>query len=420
MMKSIHALHLIYVLPLTIAVVATSAQAENLSPNPAGSVTTSTASNNFNPAISLILDGRFTDYTTDLTLPGMQLGNEAGLPEKGFSLGESELVMSSNIDNRFYGAAILALEQTSGGTEVGLEEAYLETLNLGQGFTVKAGQFLSGIGYLNSQHLHAQDFVVLPLVYTGLLGGQLGDTGVQLRYLAPTAVFWESGIEATRGDTFPGGDNENHNAGYSAFSKVGGDFSASSSWQLGGFGYQSQFDNRVSELDTSELALQNARVRVYGLNWVYKWAPQGNPVQRNFKWQMEWLQRSELGQWLLTDAAAQNFASDYTGKQQGAYLQGIYQWQPRWRAGLRYDWLKPDNQFSNGVDSGINQADFLTTTALNADQTITQTTAMVDYSYTEFSRFRMQFSHFDDQVESDHRVMLQYVMSLGSHGAHAF
>ncbi len=400
-----------YFLPLSILLAATTQAADD---------TPSNLRNSFNPDISLILDGRFTDYTNHLNLPGLQLGGEVGLPEKGISLGESELVLSSNIDNRFYGKAIVALEQTSEGTEVGLEEAFLETLGLDRGFTIKAGQFLSGIGYLNSQHAHAQDFADLPLVYQGLLGGQLSDAGVQVRFLAPTALFWETGIEGLRGDAFPGGENENHAAGYSAFSKVGGDFSASSSWQLGGFGYQSQFDTRSSELDTRTFALKNAKVRVYGVNWIYIWAPNGYPVERNFKWQMEWLRRSEQGQWSLTDEAAQNFASDYSGKQQGAYVQGVYQWKQRWRAGLRYDWLKPDNQLSNGVDSGITEVDFLAATSLDATQAITQATVMVDYSYTEFSRFRVQLGRMDDGVEPDNHIMLQYVMSLGSHGAHAF
>jgi hypothetical protein len=59
--------------------------------------------NEFNLAISLILDGRYTDYDEAFQLPGFQLGGEGGLPEKGFGLGESELAISANVDDLFYG-----------------------------------------------------------------------------------------------------------------------------------------------------------------------------------------------------------------------------------------------------------------------------------------------------------------------------
>jgi hypothetical protein len=46
---------------------------------------------------------------------------------------------------------------------------------------------------------------------------------------------------------------------------------------------------------------------------------------------------------------------------------------------------------------------------------------MIDVSPSEFSRFRLQFAR--DEVrfnEADNQVFLQYIMSLGAHGAHKF
>ncbi|MGW8368874.1 MAG: hypothetical protein ACWGPN_09370, partial [Gammaproteobacteria bacterium] len=57
--------------------------------------------NAFNPAISLILDGKYANYSDDpddLVLPGFLADEHAGPPEEGLSLGESELVLSANID----------------------------------------------------------------------------------------------------------------------------------------------------------------------------------------------------------------------------------------------------------------------------------------------------------------------------------
>jgi hypothetical protein len=46
---------------------------------------------------------------------------------------------------------------------------------------------------------------------------------------------------------------------------------------------------------------------------------------------------------------------------------------------------------------------------------------MFDYSSSEFSRFRMQLAR--DQSRPgivDNQIFLQYIMSLGAHGAHTF
>jgi hypothetical protein len=46
---------------------------------------------------------------------------------------------------------------------------------------------------------------------------------------------------------------------------------------------------------------------------------------------------------------------------------------------------------------------------------------MTDFSPSEFSRFRLQFNR--DQVldgDTDHQIVLQYILSLGPHGAHQF
>ena len=45
---------------------------------------------------------------------------------------------------------------------------------------------------------------------------------------------------------------------------------------------------------------------------------------------------------------------------------------------------------------------------------------MVDYSHTEFSRLRLQWNHDFGGIRGDDAIFLQYIMSLGSHGAHAF
>ena len=55
---------------------------------------------------------------------------------------------------------------------VSVEEAFFRTTGLGQGVNVMAGRFLSGVGYLNSQHAHTWDIVDAPLANQAFFGSQ--------------------------------------------------------------------------------------------------------------------------------------------------------------------------------------------------------------------------------------------------------
>jgi len=382
--------------------------------------------NKYNPAISLILDGRYSDYNTEeFRLPGFQLGGEAGLPDKGFSLGHNELIISANVDDKFYGSFGAAVAQQDGETLFELEEVFIETLGLGAGFNIKAGQFYSGIGYLNAVHDHAHDFTDVPLVYAGMFGNHLMDTGVQVRWLAPTVWYTEFGVEVMRGDGFPGGANDNNNQGRSVFAKLGGDLGVSSSWQAGLSYYQSRFDLREAgghahgDVAAVDNELLDGDVKVAGLDLVYKWAPQGNPTQRNLKLQFEYFWREENGRAEFS-GDVNSAEANYDGKQQGYYIQAVYQFMPQWRAGLRFDQLQADNQITNFVGSGIDQEEFERESGLGSNHDPQRTSVMVDYSPSEFSRLRMQYNRDESQSQSDDQIYLQFIMSLGAHGAHKY
>jgi hypothetical protein len=46
---------------------------------------------------------------------------------------------------------------------------------------------------------------------------------------------------------------------------------------------------------------------------------------------------------------------------------------------------------------------------------------MLDYSHSEFSRLRLQFARDKSrQGITDQQIFLQYIMSLGAHGAHKY
>jgi hypothetical protein len=81
----------------------------------------------------------------------------------------------------------------------------MQTTSLPAGFTLRAGRFFSGIGYLNEQHSHTWDFADQALPYRAFLNTQYDDDGIQLRWLAPTTQFIEFVHELFLGNAFPAG-----------------------------------------------------------------------------------------------------------------------------------------------------------------------------------------------------------------------
>ena len=367
----------------------------------------------FNPPMSIILQGTFARSSQDpetYKISGFApSGGEVGPPRRGFSLAESELVMSGNIDPYFSGWLVAALTPED---ELEVEEAFIQTLALGRGFTLKAGRFLSGIGYQNEIHQHAWDFVDAPLAYSALLGGRLNDDGVQLRWVAPTDLFVELGAETGRGRTFPGSDTpKNGSAAGALFAHLGGDLGAAA-WRAGLSHLRtSPRDRAFDEVDstgTDVVQSFTGRSRLWIADAVVKWS-------NTFKVQAEYFRRKETGELTLDP-----FTDRFESEQSGWYGQAVWQFMPRWRAGARYDRLSRGTVTNTIVDSGAGPvaADFPT---LMSDHDPSRSTLMVDWSPTEFSRFRVQVASDKSRAGvTDNQLVLQYVHSLGAHGAHRF
>ena len=384
--------------------------------------------NEFNPAIGLILNAHYVNIdNSDLKLPGFQLGGEAGLPDNGFALGHNELSISANIDDKFYGLINTAIVYEDGETEVEIEEAYVETLKLGTGFTAKGGRFYSGIGYLNGIHDHAHDFADRPLVYDAMFGGHLINTGIQARWVAPTDTFLSVGTEVSSGTEFPGGENADNNKGLAFFVKTGGDINTSSSWLLGASYFETEFDVREAgghqhgaDEAVADNELLDGEVDVTGIDFIYKWAPRGNAKTTNLTVQAEYFVKNETADSEFTEDESSAQAS-LDGQQKGYYLQGVYQFMPAWRVGLRYDHLEAKNTITNFIDSGIDAEEFLDESNLGTAGDPNKSSVMLDYSPSHFSRIRLQYSLFDNGLDDDNNIVtLQYTMSLGSHGSHTF
>jgi len=378
--------------------------------------------NHFNPAISVLLDGRYANFENDpasYELPGFALGPESGLGERGLFVGHTEFVMSANVDDKFYGQLTLAIAEHEGSTAVELEEAFIQTLGLGNGLTLKGGRFLSEIGYLNKQHAHSWDFADAPLIYRGLFGNQLIDDGLQINYIAPTEIFLQIGAELLSGSRFPASGRTNDVGAWSVLTDIGGDIGIEHSWQLGISHWQG---NHIQERQSgghghgeslTEIPSFSGESRINAMDFVYKYAANGSLKNRHVKFQAEYFERKETGDVTMLNSGPPVETTKYEGHQKGWYVQTTYKFKPQWQVSFRYDQLQANNE---GTDEGV-----LSESGLDSEgHTPKRLSLALDWLPSEFSRVRWQFNQDDSYEKSDNQTFLQYTMSFGSHGAHQF
>jgi len=359
------------------------------------------SANAANPGVSVVLNGNYVAMAHNpagARISGYPLDGEAGLPKRGFSLDESEITLAANVDP-FLTANLTA--SFSGDNEVSVEEAYIQSTALPGGITLKAGRFFSAIGYLNERHAHNWSFIDMPLPYRALLGVQYGDDGVQARWLAPTPFFLEVGGELFRGDHFPAGDQSKNKPGASTlFVHTGSDINDSSSW-LGSLSYiRTQSHDRITDTDAgSDIFNGHSDLGIASL--VYKWAPGGNPSERNLTLSGEYFFGRERGDF---NAVAIN------RDPRGWYAQGVYQFRKGWSAGVRYAELRDLNAplpLAGSVVDSLNH-------------TPRAVSALIEFDTSEFGRFRAQYTHDNADPRSNDELLLQYTIVYGPHGAHRY
>lgn len=382
--------------------------------------------NAFNPEISAVLAGTYTNASRNPTRERraqgfLPAGGEASPAVRSFSLGESEIGLAANIDPLFRGNLRLAI---GADNALGVEEANIQTRGLGRGLNLKFGRFFSAIGYLNEQHPHTWDFIDAALPYQAFLAGKLGYDGVQAKWLAPTPVFLEFGAETGRAGGFPGTDgsrNKNGSLSGSLFARLGDDVGDSHSWRAGLSYFRTRPQDRdYDDVDSTGTAVTNrfsGTSRTLATDIVWKWAPQGNATARSLTLQSELFRRRESGE-LSYDVNGANLPGGYRADQSGGYAQGVWQFARGWRAGYRYDWLQPGKVSVGLVDNGtLAAADFPLLQAYRPHRQ----SLMASWSSSEFATVRLLLARDATRPgAADNQVWLQYVMSLGAHGAHSF
>ena len=366
--------------------------------------------NAFNPAIAVILNGLYVHHSLQpdrYVRAGFPLVDGFGTGPQGFSLGESEISFAANVDDKFYGQFTVSYDDDNGKISTNIEEAYIDTLALPNGFSARAGRFYSNIGYLNSHHTHTDNFVDRPLAYQAFLGDQYGDDGAQLRWVAPLDFFLELGGEVFRGENFPAAGAQHSGAGaHTLFAHAGGDVGTDSSWLAGVSMLQARSNGADDGFSGNE--------RLYLADATWKWAPHGNTKDGGLTLRSEYFVDhrdgvlSAPGSAPLDDSALDLtnplLDTPWTGDRRGVYLESVYRLSRTWDVGYRFDklWANAADPYATGFDPLRHSVE-------------------LTWRNSEFSFFRLQYSHDEpSRGVTDNVFYLQYDVSLGAHGAHKF
>ncbi|NKB19202.1 MAG: hypothetical protein GKS01_01540 [Alphaproteobacteria bacterium] len=376
---------------------------------PAGS-SRSVKDNSFNPSIGLILNGRASSFSENSSeFAGFAVGEEGERGKEGLSIGESELNFSANVDDKFYGSATLAVVQEDGSDKIELEEVYIQTLpdaGLPDGLRLKAGRAFWTLGYLNEHHAHADDFADRPLPYRAFLNKSFNDDGVEVSYVVPSDMYIELGGGVFRGDDFPAGGSASGLGAFSAYARVGGDIGDNQSWRLGAYALHSDVNSRA----TGEGAVTFVgKSNIYAADIRYTWAPDGNAKNKELILQAEFFNRDEDGTYNDTGAGTGNV--NFDDSSQGWYAQAVYKFAPSWRLGARYSQLLAADTPAGLVGSALD----------SAGHDPSAISVMGDWTNSEFGRIRLQYNREElSDGKKDNQFLVQYIMSIGAHGAHAF
>lgn len=349
------------------------------------------------PEISLTIDAYYKSDETAL-----------GGRTEDWGLSHTELALKQQLGNWMSGTLTTVMESNEDDTDFSIEEAYLQTLSLPAGLILRGGRFLSDIGYLNSQHSHADSFVERPLLYRAFLGGHYYDDGLGLSLIMPTDLYWRISAEAFDGDQLSETDSGRTVGTWAMSTTLGGDLSDSQSWQAG----LSYLRNRTLSADTDDHdhdhddhghshGAEYTGKHLYAADLVWKWAPKGNNRHQQLTLSAEYARVTDISE----------FASSHE-YHEGWYGSAVYRFAPQWSAGLRHGRIDVqmghDDHFHEGA--------------------LAETAVMLAWNPSHTQTLRLQYTHQDVHKDwhetfdeaADDVLTLQYVISFGAHDAHAF
>jgi hypothetical protein len=296
-------------------------------------------------------------------------------PAPAFEMNEAEATFQAVVDP--YARADFFLAFSPEGVEI--EEGYLTFPTLPGGLLAKVGKFKQQFGKVNTLHPHQLSWVDEPLALRNLLGGDegLNDSGVSVsRLIMNPWMFLEATGELYQGSS--GLFQSYERSDVSALGRLRGyrDLTESTNLDVG-----------TSLAYGTNDAGPEFTTRVVGVDATLRYRPLRRAIYRRLlaRTELFWSRRGQPG----------GHVSAF-----GMYASGDYQFARRWFAGARYDWSERADDPSL-VDKGPS--------------------VVLTFWPSEFSQVRGQYRHirFGEGLTSN-EILVQFLFSIGAHGAHSF
>ena len=310
--------------------------------------------------------------------------------QRGVTVQNVELSFLGAVDPYLQGEAHVVLQiDEAGETGVELEEAFVRTTSLPKGLELKAGQYFTDFGRLNSQHPHRWAFANQPVINSRLLGPDgLRGPGARLSWLTPAPWYSELtfGVQNANGETavsFLANEAQEPIGGHP---HGGAKVLAPSDMVWSGRWLNSFSVSKNTTLNLGASAVfgpnatgQDARTAISGVDAYLNWKPAA--TERGFPfvaWQTEFMARKYDAAEFI-DATTGALIPQETLHDSGFYSQVTYGFRPGWTIGLRVDHADGDECLA--LDS---RSDAL------RDRRDRLSTALTYYP-TEFSKVRFQY-----------------------------
>ena len=159
--------------------------------------------------------------------------------------------------------------------------------------------------------------------------------------------------------------------------------------------------------------------RFWGVDFVYKYDSPQAYGKGDWQVQGEYIRRTNDSELVRHDNDPPWFASrvNRVDVQDGYYVEAVYGFAPRWRAGLRWEQVGLANRSQRPNPADLREYDATSRISL-----------MTDFNYSEFSRLRFgvgygRYETLHDSVLDTERLwdaQVQLVVMLGHHPAHKF
>ena len=358
--------------------------------------------------IEAVLNAKYTSYSLsgEAAIKGFGVAHEGERAKEGLAIGETELIINSDIGEKFSGSVTAAIVREDGADKIELEEAYVESLD-GASFVdntfFKLGRAFWNVAALNPQHSHADDFADRPLPYRVFLNKAYNDDGFEASYLLGSS---EIGFGIFRGEDFPFGNtaaNEGQGSdAWSVFYKSTFNMSNTEEIAFNLYhlaGKSPALNARISTEDNVTFE-GSSDLSVINIDYANSYG-----TDSKFKISAEYFYRNQNG--TFADSEESTGKVGFNDNDSGYYVALVNQANDNLSMGFRYSEMlaadTPTGLVGSALDSANNDPEAYS--------------VMSEWKFDSSAIVRLQLNHEKPSANTvDNQFMFQYVMYLGSGG----